>query len=130
LTAASGVVLGIAFKDGTLGVNTLWTGILVTLIGIANLRINQAHFIGNRFHTALAGNVRRALEDAILPWTVKKPSDLRLEILEKQGLDKTNVSIARIVQERINIVPVDVTALGILLVLTFVAVRVLTHSLV
>lgn len=56
LTAASGVLLGLSLKDGAIKPDGWWIGALIILVGLANWWINEAHQIGNRFHTKLAGN--------------------------------------------------------------------------
>jgi len=77
LTAAAGVILGLMFKDGIPRPDTWWIGLVVFLIGLANLWINNAHFEGNRFHTSVAGATRRALETAITGWAIDGSDNLR-----------------------------------------------------
>jgi hypothetical protein len=62
LIGAAGVVLGLAFKEGVGSLNAFASGIVVFIIGLANLRINQAYFIGNRYRNSVAGRTRHALE--------------------------------------------------------------------
>jgi hypothetical protein len=90
LTGSAGVVLGFSLKKGSLNTNGLWVGIIVFLIGLANFRLNAAHFTGNRFHTGVAGRTRRALEEAIRDWTVETPTQIRKGVLIKQCLDGPN----------------------------------------
>jgi hypothetical protein len=61
LTAAAGVVLGLALKDGAIHSTSWFAGVIMMLIGVANWLINKAHFEGNRYHTAVAGRTRRNL---------------------------------------------------------------------
>ena len=96
LTAAAGVILGLMFKDGIPRPDTWWIGLVVFLIGLANLWINNAHFEGNRFHTSVAGATRRALETAITGWAIDgsdKPTTIRSKILEEHGLRGPDISI-------------------------------------
>lgn len=62
LTAAGGAVLGLAVKDGHSLREQWWLGLVVACLGMANIAILRAHQLGNRFHTDLAGKVRRRLE--------------------------------------------------------------------
>jgi hypothetical protein len=115
LTAAAGVLLGIAFKEGALRSETWWVGLLIFLVGLANLVINEAHYAGNRFHTAVAGRTRRALEEAITTWTVDRPSEIRREILEKHGLKGPDVAIGQKVYSALRFVPIGVMVVGVVI---------------
>jgi len=114
LTAAAAVVLGFVFKDGALRPEVWWVGIIVALIGVANLWINEAHFKGNRLHTAIAGKTRRALEAAINGWREDdRPTQLRRAALADHGLKGPNVSVGKIVHSALRIVPIGVTCTGV-----------------
>jgi hypothetical protein len=65
LTAAAGAILGFVFKDGVVNAKSLWMGIVILGVGVANYQINSVHFKGNRFHTDLAGETRKELEKAL-----------------------------------------------------------------
>jgi len=112
LTTVAAAVLGFALKDGELHSGTWWICALVVLIGLANLLINEAHFTGNRYHTAAAGETRRALEAAIPTWTVKKPTEIRSDILAKFGLKGPDVGIGMKVNARLRLVPIGVMIAG------------------
>ena len=122
LTAAAAVVLGFVVKDGELRPEVWWLGIIVALIGAANLWINEAHFEGNRLHTAIAGETRRALENAIGDWTEfgpahapesDRPTHLRKKALADKGLRGPNVSVGGKVHAALRIVPIGVILIGI-----------------
>jgi hypothetical protein len=115
LTAAAGVVLGLTIKEGNLSPKFWWTGLIIALIGLANLWINNAHFRGNRLHTAIAGRTRRAIESGIVGWTKDTPTELRIEALEKEGLRGPNISVGGIVHTAIQLIPTGVFLIGIIL---------------
>lgn len=118
LTAASAAILGIALKEGVLLKENWWVGGVVAVIGIANYMINKAHFIGNRFHTCLAGKVRRALEEMCVDWNgAATTSQLRREALIETGFTGPEVSIGGIVSKRLNAIPVLVGILGLVVAL-------------
>jgi hypothetical protein len=126
LTAAAGVILGFAFKDDISHAQTIFTGATVFLIGLASLMISEAHYKGNRFHTALAGQTRRALEAAVDGWSVAssdRPTDLRASILEKQGLRGPNIALGQIVNKRLRLVPIGIMVVGALMALSAVRCR-------
>lgn len=119
LTAAAGVILGLMFKDGIPRPDTWWIGLVVFLIGLANLWINNAHFEGNRFHTSVAGATRRALETAITGWAIDgsdKPTTIRSKILEEHGLRGPDISIGYKVHRALRFVPIGIMAVGIVVV--------------
>jgi hypothetical protein len=114
LTAAAGVFFGLIVKDGKLTPQFWWAGLIVALIGVANLWINKAHFRGNRLHTAIAGKTRRAIEDGIEGWTTKdKPTQLRSEALEEHGLKGSDISVGGIVHAAVQLIPIGVVLLGL-----------------
>jgi hypothetical protein len=113
LTAASAAILGLAMGQGVLQQENWWAGLAVALLGAANLAINKAHFMGNRFHTTLAGTTRRTLE-SLCEWNqAKTPSELRQEALEKMNLSGPDISIGKIVSNRLNIIPMVMIAIGV-----------------
>lgn len=113
LTGAAGIVLGFAVKDGMPKPHAWWLGIVLVLIGAANLWINRQHFIGNRFHTALAGETRRAIESAIEPWTVDRPTFLRNTVLKNHNLKGPDASIGKSIHGALRVVPIGVILIGI-----------------
>ncbi len=122
LTAAAGAVLGLALKDGHLLKAQWWIGLVVAGIGLANIGILGAHQIGNRFHTRLAGKVRRRLE-GMCDWQGgQTATDLRIEALQEMGLDGPDVTIGGMVHARLRLIPMLMVALGLL-------VSALTHCL-
>jgi hypothetical protein len=113
LTAAAAAILALAFKDGTPRKEMWWVGIVVVLIGAANLAINQAHYRGNRYHTTVAGKTRKALEKAITAWTVDKPTKIRTDALaEFQSKKKPDPSIGETVHRALTFVPVGIALVG------------------
>lgn len=117
LTGAAAVILGFAFKDGSLIQSDWWIGIPVLLVGAANFWINQAHHKGNRFHTKLAGKTRHALEAICENWEGKKPTELRKEVLLELGLNGPDVSIGKTIYCALQIVPIATMIMGIFLVI-------------
>jgi hypothetical protein len=117
LTALAGALLGLGFNEGAFRSGNGWIGALLILIGGANWWINRAHFKGNRYHTAVAGETRRSLEKAIPEWTVSKPTDIRKKILADHGLKGPESSIGQNVHEALSWVPRGVIALGVLVIL-------------
>jgi hypothetical protein len=115
LTAAAGVVLGILFKEGKPVPELWWGGLIVASLGAANLIINKAHFLGNRFHTSMAGKTRRAIEATIQDWSNDKPSLIRAETLRDYGLKGEDVSLGKSIQSAIQIVPFGVMLLGFII---------------
>jgi hypothetical protein len=114
LTAAAAVILGLIFKEGS-SQQLWWGGLLVAAIGAANWWINRAHFLGNRFHTTLAGKARRAIEEDIKGWSNDRPSDLRREVVKEYHLDGPGVSLGGKIQEAIQLVPAGIVFLGLLM---------------
>ncbi|HEX8573567.1 MAG TPA: hypothetical protein VF759_12545 [Allosphingosinicella sp.] len=113
LTAAAAAVLGLAIDGGTLVYQNWWAGVVVGLIGAANLALLSAHQLGNRYHTTLAGKVRREIEDKFIQWgDAKSPTTLRSEALEKHGLRGAGVSIGAHVYARLKLIPILVMCLG------------------
>lgn len=87
---------------------------------MANVAILRSHQLGNRFHTNLAGKVRRRLEE-MCEWDGgKTASDLRIEALEEMGLRGPKVTIGGKVHERLRLIPILMTLAGL-------AVAVLTY---
>ena len=113
LTAAAAVVLGLAVKNGEIGSGSLWAGISIVLVGIANFWINRAHFLGNRFHTTLAGEVRKAIESSMGVWKGDTPSQLREKAKRKRGISGPDSSVGQIVYNAIQWVPIGVVLIGI-----------------
>ena len=116
-TALAGALLGLAFKGGTILPESWWIGAVLILIGLVNLWVNSVHFKGNRYHTALAGETRRAIENAIGDWTSPKPTDMRKKILADHGFRGPESSIGKSVHEALSWVPRGVIAMGILVIL-------------
>jgi hypothetical protein len=115
LTAAAGIVLGLVFKDGGFRADLWWLGLVVAAIGSANWWINRNHFFGNRYHTSLAGRTRRAIEDAIAPWTVDKPSQLRRATLDQYNLTGVDDSVGEKVHRAIMWVPTGTISVGLVI---------------
>jgi hypothetical protein len=112
LTATAGAVLGLALKDGHLLKTQWWIGLVVAGLGLANIRILDAHQIGNRFHTRLAGKVRRRLEE-ICDWEGgKTATDLRIEALCELELNGPDITIGGMVHSRLRLIPILMVALG------------------
>jgi hypothetical protein len=114
LTAAAGVVLGIVFKDGALRPEVWWAGVLVALIGAANMVINNAHFKGNRMHTKIAGYTRVALEAAIKDWNNDQPTVHRHRGFEELGFSP-DTSVGQIIHKALQIIPIGIIAVGIVI---------------
>jgi ABC-type transport system involved in cytochrome bd biosynthesis fused ATPase/permease subunit len=113
LTAAAAAILSLAVKDGEIHQRQWWLGIVVALIGFANVRILSAHHLGNRFHTRLAGKVRRRLE-RMCDWDGEPTAtDLRIEALEEMGLRGPDVTIGGRVHGRLRSIPVLLVVLGV-----------------
>jgi hypothetical protein len=117
LTALAGAVLALAFKEGAFRAESWWIGALLILIGSANWWINRAHFKGNRYHTAVAGETRRSLEKAIPKWTALKPTEIRRKILADHGFRGPESSIGQNVHDALSWIPRGVIALGVVLVI-------------
>ena len=115
LTAAAGVTLGLIFKGGELSSALWWAGIIVALIGAANYWINRAHFRGNRFHTAMAGETRRAIEKSTQGWTDDTPTQIRSKVLKDHGFEGPKISIGGTIQSAIQLVPIGLMILGVAL---------------
>lgn len=113
LTAAAAAVLGLAIDGGTLVYQNWWAGVVVSLIGAANLALLRAHQLGNRYHTTLAGKVRREIENNFIEWReAKSPTALRKEALDKHDLRGPDVSIGACVYGRLKLIPILVRCLG------------------
>lgn len=113
LTAAAGAVLGFAVRDGHLLREQWWLGLVVASLGLANIAILRAHQLGNRFHTNLAGKVRRRLEE-MCEWDGRKTaSELRIEALEDMGLRGPKVTIGGKVHERLRLIPTLMVTVGL-----------------
>jgi hypothetical protein len=123
LTAGAGVVLGLIVKEGRLAPQLWWGGLIVALIGLANFWINQAHFKGNRLHTAIAGKTRRAIEKAISGWSNDTPTQLRKEALEEHKLKGPDISVGEIVQDAIQKIPIGIMVLGVVLAIILGAIE-------
>jgi hypothetical protein len=119
LTALAGALLGLAFKDGAIRPESWRIGALLILIGLANWWINRVHFIGSRYRTAVAGEIRRSLEGAITTAkrTVPKPTESRNKIVADHKLGGPESTIGQKVHEALSWVPLEVIALGVLVVL-------------
>jgi hypothetical protein len=114
LTAAAGAVIALALKDGELHPVSWLAGIVVFLVGLANWWINEAHYIGNRFHNSLAGLVRHALEDTLGQWPPgTKPSELRKIAIVQHGLRGSAPSIGAFVHQAIQKIPIGVMLVGV-----------------
>lgn len=114
LTAASGAIVGLAIKDAHLLREQWWLGVVVVCLGLANIAILEAHQIGNRFHTKLAGKVRHRLE-GMCDWEAgTTTTDLRGEALREMGLSGPDVSIGGLVYGRLRMIPILMVFLGIL----------------
>lgn len=111
LTSAAGVIVGFSLKDGN--APSLFIGALIFAMGLANIWINYTHYRGNRFHTSVAGEARRTLEEAISPWTADKPSVIRARILAKHGLAGPGKSIGGRTTTALQLVPILVCVAGI-----------------
>jgi hypothetical protein len=118
LTAAAGVVLGLAFKEGASSSNALASGVVLFLIGLANLKINQAYLIGNRYRNSVSGKSRRALEKAIQKWTVETPTEIRKTILLAEGLNP-DVSIGMKIHDALMGIPIATMIIGVILAAVF-----------
>jgi hypothetical protein len=128
LTAAAGVVLGLVVKEGKLAPQLWWAGLIVALIGLANFWINEAHFKGNRLHTAIAGKTRRAIEAAIPGWTNDDtPTQLRKEALEEHGLKGPNIAVGGIVHSAVQKIPIGVMVLGLTLAIVLGGIEFYGH---
>jgi hypothetical protein len=118
LTALAGALLGLGFKEGAIRPGSWEIGALLILIGLANLWINRAHFRGNHYHTAVAGETRRSLEKAIPEWTAgSKPTEIRNRILADHKVRAPESGFREDVHEALSWVPRGVIALGVLVVL-------------
>jgi len=117
ISAGAGALIGFAGKDGVLIQTAWWVGAALIYLGIVNFWINQAHQIGNRFHTKLAGLTRHALEDASTGWTVSKPTELRAKTLTEMGLRGPRISIGTIVYTRLCFVPLALIGIGIFILI-------------
>jgi hypothetical protein len=113
LTGVAAVVLGFMLQDGAIKPSDLWVGILILLIGFANYWINRAHFLGNRFHTKLAGKTRRAIETSVADWIGKTPSQLREETLNEWNFAGPDRSVGKTVYNAMQLVPIGVVLIGI-----------------
>ena len=114
LTAAAGAVLSLAFKEGANSHSAFASGIVLFLIGLANLKINQAYLIGNRYRNAVSGKTRRALEKAIQRWTVETPTEIRKSILLAEGLNP-DVSIGIKIHGALMGIPIATMIIGVIL---------------
>jgi hypothetical protein len=114
LTATAGVVLSVALKENASSSNALATGIMLFLVGLANLRINQAYLIGNRYRNSVSGKTRRTLEKAIQKWTVETPTEIRKAILLAQGLNP-DVSIGIKIHGALMGIPIATMIIGVIL---------------
>ena len=113
LTAAAAAVLGLVLNEGHLERGHWWLGLVVALLGLANLRILAAHQLGNRFHTKLAGKVRHRLED-MCDWDgAPTATNLRIDALREMGLAGPDVSIGGLVYDRLRLIPILMVALGL-----------------
>jgi hypothetical protein len=116
------------FKDGLPRPETWWMGLIVFLIGVANLLICKAHFIGNRYRNDLAGMTRHALEDAINDWKAPysftasgknlqidndRPTSIRREALKKNNLLGSDKSVGQQIYRALTLVPFGMMVLGI-----------------
>jgi hypothetical protein len=110
LTAAAGAILGFKFSQGHFVSENWWVGALVMLVGGANFLINRAHFAGNRFHTKIAGNTRREIENAI-NWSGRRPTELRADAIKDLGF-KADDSVGARVHAAIQNVPLGVMIVG------------------
>ena len=117
LTALAGALLGLGIKEGAIRPESWWIGALLILIGLANWWINRVHFKGNRYHTAVAGETRRSLENAIPEWTVSKPTEMRQKTLAAHKVGGPESSIREKVHKALSWVPRGVIALGVLVIL-------------
>lgn len=89
-------------------------GLVVALLGLANIGVLSAHQLGNRFHTKLAGKIRQALEARCTDWEeTPKATALRSSALEEMDLRGQEISIGGLVHFRLRLIPVLLTALGI-----------------
>jgi hypothetical protein len=117
LTAAAGVILGLGFKDGVLKPEGGWLGFVIMFIGAANLWINSAHQLGNRYRTALAGYPPRGRGfRRKWPEGMKNASCLRNKALKDFKLKKSGAFIGKKTYRRLQLVPAGVMAIGVLLV--------------
>jgi len=113
LTAAAGAVLGLALRDGHLIKAQWWIGLVVAGLGLANIGILAAHQIGNRFHTRLAGKVRRRLEE-MCDWKGRRTAtDLRIEALREMGLNGPDITIGGLVHSRLRLIPMFMVGVGL-----------------
>ena len=116
LTATSAVIISLAFKDGHT-CNTFWQlGLLLFFIGGINWWIIRAHFIGNRFHTSVAGETRRALEKSIQSWTVDNTSIIRERVIAIFNLKGPKAGIGKSIYEALRLVPIFFMLLGVVFV--------------
>ena len=81
LTAAGAAILSLSSNNGHFLQDRWWVGIIVALLGAANIGILTAHHLGNRFHTKLAGKVRHRLEEMCEWHGGATATDLRAEAL-------------------------------------------------
>jgi peptidoglycan/LPS O-acetylase OafA/YrhL len=114
LTAAAGAILGLAIKDGHLLKTQWWLGAVVACLGLANYGILAAHQLGNRFHTRLAGKVRRRLEDMCDWGGGKNATELRIEALREMELNGPDVTIGGQVYNRLRLIPILVVCVGVI----------------
>jgi|ERR1700733_11807647 len=114
LTAAAGVVIGIAFKDGKVQPQMWWAGIVLILIGLACRRIQEAHFNGNRFHTQCAGLTRLELVGIIPNWVGQTPDQIRNAAMTTCGIEG---SVGRTIQAQFRLVPMGIIGLGTIITL-------------
>lgn len=114
LTTASGAILGLSMSGGKIMHDQWWLGLVVAGLGFANLLILSAHHIGNRFHTSLAGKVRRRLEEICDGDSGLTTADLRQQALEDMKLSGPDVSIGAIVYKRLRLIPWLIVVAGLL----------------